>query len=67
MSRLLRVLHRPIRAIVGHRWVSIGSPVDAYNALVTSGSIQADKVQLMAITQLQQLYEKILDYKVVGK
>ena len=41
--------------------------MDAYNALVTSGSIQADKVQLMAITQLQQLYEKILDYKVVGK
>ncbi len=67
MSRFLRVVHHPVRrAQLGHRWLSAGGPSDTYNSLVSNGSIIADKVQLIAITQLQQLYEKILDYKAIG-
>ena len=67
MSRFLRVVHHPVRrAQLAYRWLSAGGPSDTYNSLVSNGSIIADKVQLIAITQLQQLYEKILEYKAVG-
>ena len=66
MSRFLQVLRRPVRTLLGSRWLSGGGPSDTYNSLVNSGSIIADKVQLIAITQLEQLYTKISEYKAIG-
>ena len=67
MIRFLRVFHRTTgNAAVSCRCMSTGGPSSTYESLVSNGSIIADKVQLKAVTELQQLYDKILEYKVVG-
>jgi hypothetical protein len=67
MIRFLRVFHRPaVNAAVSCRCASTGGPSSTYESLVSNGSIIADKVQLKAVTELQQLYDKILEYKAVG-
>ena len=67
MIRFLRVFHRrAVNAAVSCRCVSTGGPSSTYESLVSNGSIIADKVQLKAVTELQQLYDKILEYKAVG-